>query len=637
MRILQNKNEDIGEMILVIIDDTKYLNKVQSICQADEYLLFATDHLVKEALNREGLPCLDQRDLISDAGMEHKAINWAAALGQRRFGSGTLEEITNYGGYSLWYCAKGSLFDNFFFQARLRKIFDFLIPLHRLIEQRKDISQIYCLSSNFLIRRILELRVEEIPTDFYPHRAKWFSTPFGEMLKIGALELAKALKGLFRYLVGKGLFRKALIQNSYDAVISSYVTVILSNKSDKRIDLMGYDILQRELEKQLRVLTIGFDYSKNINWTLLNPSHRVVPFEAFLKPRSIIDKLRWQIRMGKRWCIFNREVPKSGIFRIYGMDLYKILKWHLFYLLVWFIPVSLKYIDAFKGLIKRYSIQNIFFTGEYSRLGICTIIASRRSICTVHAIQHGVIHELHPGYIHLGKSDLYPLPDTMFVYGQHEYNLLKRQIPSLVHPAKVVGSIRNDFLYHLDRQDDRINICRKYGLDPKKIILVFFSSQEKDSLLKEIMEELASYQREHSVQIVVKIHPRETKIRRFYKLANGFGGRVQVTTNWDTYELLFVADLVVLIPSTLLREGLAIGKKVLVIRWEGTLGAVDDSQKALVYHQVASRKEDFPRMVTQMLLSPIQLDQDQIEKLVRYYYYKIDGKVAERMADVALS
>jgi hypothetical protein len=162
-------------------------------------------------------------------------------------------------------------------------------------------------------------------------------------------------------------------------------------------------------------------------------------------------------------------------------------------------------------------------------------------------LQHGVIHEFHPGYILSDNPALNYLPHHIVVFGRHFGELLERECSYWKNRWTVGG---HPWLKQQRKAAEQIREA------DRNVVAVFTS---RDSPVRDIFTKLIPQLRrvlDPRLRIVIKAHPLETDAEQFYQHLLGPGVELAGPRD-DSYALLGYCRLAVNIASTVAIEALA--------------------------------------------------------------------------------
>ena len=182
------------------------------------------------------------------------------------------------------------------------------------------------------------------------------------------------------------------------------------------------------------------------------------------------------------------------------------------------------------------------------------------------AVQHGLIHGLHGGYIHRSRPSALRLPDRTYVFGHWEQRLLTTASVYREDEVTVGGSPRLDLVS--PAHSDRAVIRDELGVAPgDRLVLISGTWGTTDrrfrypiSLARLIDRPLPR------VHLGVKLHPGEPDEGPYRALVEGVAAArgfapppITVVRTIDLYRLLGASDAHIGIHSTVLTEAVAAG------------------------------------------------------------------------------
>ena len=229
----------------------------------------------------------------------------------------------------------------------------------------------------------------------------------------------------------------------------------------------------------------------------------------------------------------------------------------------WFPGVPAK-VAGLRRLLERLPAAGILLADEYHRQD-CLEAAGRAGI-PVAAIQHGVIHRRHPGYVHAGRPPSLHLPARTYLFGRWERDLLVEGSVYRDDEVVVTGSPRLD-LYRpaaLDREAVRAEL----GAQPGERLVVLsgtYGSLYRRFHYPVVLARLFDRPLP-GVRVVVKQHPAEDDEGPYRAViegvarARGFAPPpIVVVRDVDLYRLLAAADAHLGVLSTVLTEAVFVG------------------------------------------------------------------------------
>lgn len=223
------------------------------------------------------------------------------------------------------------------------------------------------------------------------------------------------------------------------------------------------------------------------------------------------------------------------------------------------IPQIVNTLGMVFNLFEKQEISSIVVgTTEDMQSRALSIVGSSKGIRSV-CLQHGIL---------MGEEAFMPVfTNIVGVYGDYEKNwyakrgLSKERVAELGHP-------KFDEIF-MDTATEKVDLIKKYGLDPNKQTLLVITGPQLDVLRFEaLMEGILN---ESNFQIIIKPHPWEMgkkKYGMYLELEEKYDS-LQVYTSRDNhlYELLSHSDGVVSSLSTVALESILFNKPVFIFNF----------------------------------------------------------------------
>jgi len=211
-------------------------------------------------------------------------------------------------------------------------------------------------------------------------------------------------------------------------------------------------------------------------------------------------------------------------------------------------------LEVARNWIRRATPRAVFVLNAY-HLFIPFQLAAREAGIPVIELQHGIIHESHPGYIFDGTPALGHLPDHLVVFGRHFGELLDRESPRWRGRWSVGG---HPWLKLKRRGVDNLP---ESSFDS----VVIFSQPHAPvrERIRPLLPELRA-KLDPKIRLVLKPHPREFDAADYY--GEALRGIELASVHDDSYELLRKCRLAVSMYSTVSFEALAFRCRSAVLR-----------------------------------------------------------------------
>jgi len=302
-----------------------------------------------------------------------------------------------------------------------------------------------------------------------------------------------------------------------------------------------------------------------------------------------------------------------------------------------------KSIEMAKRLVERETPDFILVSSEHGIIQKSIMVAGKMKKIPTLALQHGTIGTVHKGYLSwkgsISKSGdisspFCPIPDVTAVFGSYYVDLLTKMGDYPPDSVVATGQPRYDALVEASRRYSRDEFCRKLDLNPqKKVVLVMTENMpipDGKIFLKAVLRALKNFV---GVQVVIKPHPAE--VGEWYVDVVGEEDikATILAKNADTYEALYACDLFVGSYSTVILEGVILGKL-------GVTAFLSKRKDPTPYF-----REVTPRVYREEELGPeirkALYDNTVRERLrqtgakfVFEHAYKMDGKATERVTNL---
>lgn len=204
----------------------------------------------------------------------------------------------------------------------------------------------------------------------------------------------------------------------------------------------------------------------------------------------------------------------------------------------------------------------------------------------------------------------------------------------------ITGQPRYDILYYRKRQFNKETILRSYNISRDQKIVLWATechSLDDEENIQNFEAIFEAIQALKNVKLIIKQHPAEeikytNQIKTYSKYYNV---EVVIVPNCsDIFELLFICDVMIAKASTVVREAIALGKRVIILNLSekpDILEYVEEKVATGVYN-----KDELKSAIENQLKEDKSLN-DVKESYISRYLYKIDGKASERIIQVIKS
>ena len=370
----------------------------------------------------------------------------------------------------------------------------------------------------------------------------------------------------------------------------------------------------------------------------VKPWERYVNFDIIRKSRSASRhalKLLARLQNSKEFIesLTYSGVPLYDVVKSDFEDLFKSLKAY----------AAVTFIDAAERIVEIEKPAAVIMHDEYGALQLAMISAARKKGIPTVSLQHGLISGEQIAYVHershiSGERPelLFPIPDRMCVWGEgaHRHLIEVANFPPSV--PIITGDPKIDFLEQALRSFDRRSIAAKLGISEGKKIIVFATenlpSAEKELLAKAVFTAAREIP---ECFLVVKVHPNEEDDQFYRQLAGAYSlASFSVLRHANLYELLYMADLVIVAFSTVGAEAMRMGKPVISLN----LTQLHDSVP-FIKNNVATVVRDAESLLPAIRKCLDGQDAYAAKKAIEFVEWelgKVDGRATERIVRVAL-
>jgi len=311
-------------------------------------------------------------------------------------------------------------------------------------------------------------------------------------------------------------------------------------------------------------------------------------------------------------------------------------------------PDFVKRIDQAVLLLNKIKPSTVLIENEMGYFQRAVITAARSIGVPTVALQHGEISLTNPAYVLRGedvcdKSEsptCMPIPDLTLVYGPRYKELLTVQSSFPPHRVIAVGNMQFDPLAGVDKHQAARGLRGELSIAPEAKLVLWttqthsWDKNEIESAASAMVNALSGLS---GTQLIVKQHPMETAGHKGLlenKLRPLGSKAVFAPKERDIMTLISAADVVITKDSTTGLEALAAKKPLIVMNLSGLEDRVDYARKGAAIG--VYRSEDLPAAINEALEGEgILLDQRQ--RYENDYLLKLDGKAAQRVADIVES
>ena len=301
------------------------------------------------------------------------------------------------------------------------------------------------------------------------------------------------------------------------------------------------------------------------------------------------------------------------------LSYHKSAGYFLFKHIAWSLWLQGKGIDLLSG-IDEYSVNNrIVFEAAHVQ-GMRTV-----------ALQHGNFHELHPGYRY-APVERQQIFYEMALWGESWSAFLQKWAGMDPQQLHLTGAVRTDVIPALLKRKEDLKATLSLPED-KRIVLFASQPLRDDAQRWHAASEVFQGIRDLSdVHLIFKPHPREKDYAQYDAIAAALGcTNYSILTEEDLYLLLAVAEVVIVLFSTVGQEAVYFHKNLITLDPEGL------DQAAYQREGVALAARDVASLRAQLLAlldGSKKLEAKAQEAYIRQYALAVDGKSSQRILAV---
>jgi len=598
---------------------------------------------------------------LSSAGIKHKtadaypvpdsskrAVDFLNAWSCKPLLDGkTIKDLMVHDNFSFWWCMEYWLYYSFFYRDPLNKIIE-AVDIISTVMKTEQPEKVAFIDNDTVYSRVIPILTAKskltriICARPAKEKIKEYIRPWGIKQFLGWH--ARARKLIWKMEQMRAHYRPQKIEGKRILAVCSYnwkpvehpslknpvvgdpyITPIVEQLNENTITYV--DTTQREYR--------GFGALKNKarsqqRHVLLE---QFASFGAALRVRSILKKMRNNAKALEN----SQEFRNSWI--LDGIDLWQLISPQFRCYFDNRLEGHLMDFECAKALLAHEKPDLVMYPCEGGDLAYVffKLCADKGIPCI--GIQHGTmsyspltVHEKEE--ICKGNPQCLPRPTKLLVYGAYYMDFLVKNGHYPADELAVIGNLRYDHFVNAKKISKK-SMVEKYNLDSSKQIVLYVGNiLPSQSEYEEMTRAVFRAAKELGVFLVVKQHPGEPSDALYHQLANETGIKPFITKNASTLELLTACDVIIGAESTLDYEAMILDKPVIVVN----LGSRPDSLPFVRENAaigVYKSANVLPALKNSLFDSKTKADlAEGMAKLVEAHCYKIDGKSAERAAEV---
>jgi len=294
------------------------------------------------------------------------------------------------------------------------------------------------------------------------------------------------------------------------------------------------------------------------------------PLGPFLTFNTILKVFKYSRKLENEWHHLQRNSALMKYIDINSL----FLRLEFFFRYVAF--ESILHLELMNQAIETEKPDLIIISGEYFGLGRAAVIAGKLKGVPTLALQHGIIHPYHHGYVH-PKNEISNkislkhciIPDKTAVYGNYTKEILTKICNYPNESVVVTGQLTYDVLIKAKEAFREQKFLKQHGLDPTKktILLITQDYSPSHEFLKVTVKALKKFP---EVQTIIKPHPGDTEPKWHKEILTKENYHALVLDpKSNTFEALFACDVMITVSSTVAIEAMFLNKPVVIVNLTG--------------------------------------------------------------------
>ncbi|MFT4899796.1 MAG: hypothetical protein ACI9U0_001595 [Flavobacteriales bacterium] len=266
---------------------------------------------------------------------------------------------------------------------------------------------------------------------------------------------------------------------------------------------------------------------------------------------------------------------------------------------------------------KTKSIKSLISYSEYSPNQKAVFDAFYANKKETIAIQHGAIHNLHPGYIYTKAEQQENIfPSKLLIWGQYWKDLLS-ETNYPIATTKIIGQLRSDVIPYLSEKIKKENI------------IVFATQPQRDENIRKkvLTDVIEASSKLKKTTLIIKPHPIEKDDNYFLEIGATLGISVIIDRSTDLYELIAKSTALITCFSTVGIETVYFKKPLIVLDY------LNQDLQGFIKNKIGIPVYNKSELISTLLNVENNdsgiLEEDQ-DLYIGYLSNKIDGKVVER-------
>jgi len=509
-----------------------------------------------------------------------KAVDFLNEWSCKKFNGKTIKDIMTYDGFSFWWCAEFWLYYSFYYRDSLKKIVENLNSPNKEKLSFKE--------------RIRPWGIKQfLKTHAIARKLYWSFLHKEEFVAHQERQGQKVLAVCSYNWQNGDPYLKPMLEH-----LKNY-NIVLADATQR--EYRGFSILKEKAKQTQRHILLE-QYVGYLDILSISKKARHIQEQVRNLEETVEFKESWKIDGINIWELIKPQFDCYFKYRLEG---------HI-----------LDY-ECAKALLQHEKPNLVIYPCEGGDLAYIFFKLCQDKKIPCVGIQHGTM-SYSPLTVHLPEEQV-PQPTKLLVYGKYYADFLMKHGAYSIEKIEVTGNLR---------YDDYAGRYDKSVYKPKPILLyvgnILPSQQEYEEMTRAVFQ----VAKDLNMNLIVKQHPAETSEKIYDKFAKEIGiTPIIVTKTASNYEMLSMSDVVIGAESTLNYEAMILNKPIInmSLGHEFSLPFVHDGAvigiKDIGDIKIAVQKclfDDYTRACLKQKMA----------KLVSEHCYIIDGKSAERSAEI---
>ena len=239
----------------------------------------------------------------------------------------------------------------------------------------------------------------------------------------------------------------------------------------------------------------------------------------------------------------------------------------------YYFPFWVRWIDSIRFHFKREKPKAIFILYETAPLSLAIISVCKELGIKTFGLQHGIIHDHHPYYMHdnFSNDDFYNfiLPEKLLLFGDIPREILLKR----GYPSKQLISFGNPIFFNYKTiEKSAINKLReKFELNSFQHVILFappYLPKNKNEInfnIEILNRFISDFKNQNDYVILIKLHPLDSPSKYEKLLKNLMNVKI---INGSILELILLSDIVISTYSTTILDAMALQRPVIQIKFD---------------------------------------------------------------------